>query len=263
MPALLVPPAPERRSEEWLVRLGHRSAPVAAAVPEALGSAGGTRVSPLLSARSAVVRHRLAERRARTDVERFWLSVLLSGYACYVTLPWLVSRPPRSHQEHGTSRRGLPRLNARVLRAREPSVQHVSERPRGGGGSGSCQRWIGVSSGGTCPRRRRGCDLRRRRGRALSLRDRCDSWTGDCGGSRCGGEPRVNMCVRRGGDATHTPPVPPGDIPDRARYIRGSTNQTTRNPRRHNDLAGCRIQDSLTGSESSFDYRCRGALAVH
>ena len=29
------------------------------------------------------------------DVSRFWLAVLLAGYACYVTLPWLVSRPPR------------------------------------------------------------------------------------------------------------------------------------------------------------------------
>jgi hypothetical protein len=29
------------------------------------------------------------------DVSRFWLAVLIAGYACYVTLPWLVSRPPR------------------------------------------------------------------------------------------------------------------------------------------------------------------------
>jgi hypothetical protein len=29
------------------------------------------------------------------DVTRFWLAVLIAGYACYVTLPWLVSRPPR------------------------------------------------------------------------------------------------------------------------------------------------------------------------
>jgi membrane-associated phospholipid phosphatase len=30
-----------------------------------------------------------------TDVARYWLGVLLAGYACYITLPWLVSRPPR------------------------------------------------------------------------------------------------------------------------------------------------------------------------
>ena len=29
------------------------------------------------------------------DVARFWMAVLLAGYGCYVTLPWLVSRPPR------------------------------------------------------------------------------------------------------------------------------------------------------------------------
>jgi hypothetical protein len=29
------------------------------------------------------------------DVARYWLAVLTSGYACYITLPWLVSRPPR------------------------------------------------------------------------------------------------------------------------------------------------------------------------
>jgi membrane-associated phospholipid phosphatase len=29
------------------------------------------------------------------DVTRFWTAVLLAGYACYITLPWLVSRPPR------------------------------------------------------------------------------------------------------------------------------------------------------------------------
>jgi membrane-associated phospholipid phosphatase len=29
------------------------------------------------------------------EVARFWVAVLLAGYACYATLPWLVSRPPR------------------------------------------------------------------------------------------------------------------------------------------------------------------------
>jgi membrane-associated phospholipid phosphatase len=49
------------------------------------------------------------------DVARFWLAVLLAGYACYVTLPWLVSRPPRL-QPGQVSRPGmLARLNAQVL----------------------------------------------------------------------------------------------------------------------------------------------------
>ena len=29
------------------------------------------------------------------DVGRFWMAVLISGYTCYGSLPWLVSRPPR------------------------------------------------------------------------------------------------------------------------------------------------------------------------
>lgn len=29
------------------------------------------------------------------DVARYWLGVLVAGYACYITLPWLLSRPPR------------------------------------------------------------------------------------------------------------------------------------------------------------------------
>lgn len=30
------------------------------------------------------------------DVQRFWVAVLLAGYACYGSLPWLLSRPPRA-----------------------------------------------------------------------------------------------------------------------------------------------------------------------
>lgn len=29
------------------------------------------------------------------DSDRFWTAVLISGFACYGTLPWLISRPPR------------------------------------------------------------------------------------------------------------------------------------------------------------------------
>jgi membrane-associated phospholipid phosphatase len=32
---------------------------------------------------------------SKEDVARFWMAVLLAGYGCYITLPWLVSRPPR------------------------------------------------------------------------------------------------------------------------------------------------------------------------
>jgi len=32
---------------------------------------------------------------SESEVARFWTAVLAAAYACYVTLPWLVSRPPR------------------------------------------------------------------------------------------------------------------------------------------------------------------------
>jgi len=50
------------------------------------------------------------------DVERFWLAVLLSGYACYVTLPWLISRPPRMRRHSEIAETGIRHLNARVLK---------------------------------------------------------------------------------------------------------------------------------------------------
>ena len=31
----------------------------------------------------------------RLDVTRFWIAVLLAGYACYGSLPWTAARPPR------------------------------------------------------------------------------------------------------------------------------------------------------------------------
>jgi len=49
------------------------------------------------------------------DVERFWTAVLLAGYACYATLPWLVSRPPRLRDHPAVPRGRLGRINAFVL----------------------------------------------------------------------------------------------------------------------------------------------------
>jgi hypothetical protein len=46
---------------------------------------------PLIPAAFAIVWTRGTD----ADVQRFWLAVLAAGYACYVSLPWLVSRPPR------------------------------------------------------------------------------------------------------------------------------------------------------------------------
>jgi mono/diheme cytochrome c family protein len=60
------------------------------------------------------------------DVNRFWTSVLAAGYVCYISLPWLVSRPPRmarsdrsdrSDRSNRSDRSGLwvRRLNVKVL----------------------------------------------------------------------------------------------------------------------------------------------------
>ena len=36
------------------------------------------------------------------DVSRYWTAVFLAGFVCYVSLPWLVSRPPRViDNDHG------------------------------------------------------------------------------------------------------------------------------------------------------------------
>jgi membrane-associated phospholipid phosphatase len=49
------------------------------------------------------------------DVDRFWTAVLLSGFLCYGSLPWLLSRPPRA-LDRGTSRAaGVRALNEFVL----------------------------------------------------------------------------------------------------------------------------------------------------
>ena len=51
----------------------------------------------------------------RRDVERFWLAVLLAGYACYGTLPWTAAPPPRIVARDEQARRGVARFNAGLL----------------------------------------------------------------------------------------------------------------------------------------------------
>lgn len=46
-------------------------------------------------------------------VPRFWLTVLIAGLACYASLPWLVSRPPKRLASHASG--AVKRLNAFVL----------------------------------------------------------------------------------------------------------------------------------------------------
>jgi membrane-associated phospholipid phosphatase len=49
------------------------------------------------------------------DVSRFWLSVLGAGYPCYGSLPWLLSRPPRSHMAEAVEGRTVRAANVFVL----------------------------------------------------------------------------------------------------------------------------------------------------
>jgi membrane-associated phospholipid phosphatase len=48
-------------------------------------------------------------------IERFWTSVLVSGYACYGTLPWLVMYPPRRTGTRAGTPGAIRRLNVLVL----------------------------------------------------------------------------------------------------------------------------------------------------
>jgi membrane-associated phospholipid phosphatase len=49
------------------------------------------------------------------DVDRFWTAVLLSGFLCYGTLPWLTSRPPRIVRGVPPAQGRLRALNQFVL----------------------------------------------------------------------------------------------------------------------------------------------------
>lgn len=49
------------------------------------------------------------------DVDRFWVAVLLAGFSCYVSLPWLTARPPRLLASSDSAETSVARLNATVL----------------------------------------------------------------------------------------------------------------------------------------------------
>jgi membrane-associated phospholipid phosphatase len=49
------------------------------------------------------------------DVERFWLTVLLAGFGCYGTLPWLAARPPRLMESAPSRPSGLASFTDRLL----------------------------------------------------------------------------------------------------------------------------------------------------
>ena len=114
MPALLVRPANGRRFEEWLRGSDARFRRLLPAVPQPLrpvAELGYLLCYPMVPLSFAVT----WMNGGAGDIQRFWLAVLLSGYACYVTLPWLVSRPPRLQPGRVTRPGVLEQLNAHVL----------------------------------------------------------------------------------------------------------------------------------------------------
>jgi membrane-associated phospholipid phosphatase len=80
--------------EEWLRRSDDGLRRIPLTIPRPLSYVAGVGYLfcfPLIPAAFAVV----WKAGSQADVARFWTAVLAAGYACYITLPWLVSRPPR------------------------------------------------------------------------------------------------------------------------------------------------------------------------
>jgi len=150
MPALLVTPAKEQSFEAWLVRADTGLRRRLPRVPGALApllELAYLLCYPLVPLSFTIVWFEGGS----VDVERFWLAVLLSGYACYVTLPWLTARPPRARRLHD-ARSGLQRLNAQVLARWSHQFNtfpsgHVAVAAAAAVGAGSVSTGAGVAIG--------------------------------------------------------------------------------------------------------------------
>jgi len=113
MPSLLVGSPRSRWFEDWLAASDERLRPVLPDISEPLRhfvELAYLLCYPMIPISFAIV----WTNGGSDDVQRFWVSVLLAGYTCYVTLPWLVSRPPRLRLER-VSRTRLAGVNAFVL----------------------------------------------------------------------------------------------------------------------------------------------------
>lgn len=94
VPALLVPAISNPSFEAWLLRTDRAWRPYTLTVPA--WAVHSVELSYLMC--YVLVPSALAvvwSWGTEDQIDRFWLSVLISGYACYSTIPWLVSRPPR------------------------------------------------------------------------------------------------------------------------------------------------------------------------
>ena len=116
IPVPLVPPGEGGAFEAWLRRTDEAVRRRVNSVPRWLAvwmELGYLACFPLVGMAFAVV----WSAGSREDVARYWLAVLAAGYACYITLPWLVSRPPRLVQGDAVdvALTAVMRLNRRVL----------------------------------------------------------------------------------------------------------------------------------------------------
>ena len=94
IPVPLVPSSRGGGFEAWLIRTDAAMRVAVDAMPRwfaYLVEIGYLFCFPLIPIAFAVVWLAGSE----SEVARFWTAVLAAAYACYVTLPWLVSRPPR------------------------------------------------------------------------------------------------------------------------------------------------------------------------
>lgn len=110
--ALARRPPHATRFERWLASTDLRLRPAHVAVPPLLRQVielAYLICYPLVPVSFALV----WSRGAPEDVNRFWLAVLAAGYACYASLPWLVSRPPRL--VHPPDAHWIAAVNVRVL----------------------------------------------------------------------------------------------------------------------------------------------------
>jgi membrane-associated phospholipid phosphatase len=115
IPSILTAPATETRFERWLRQtdVGWRSR-----IPSPPRRAGVLLELAYLACYVVVPAAFLTMWLSATtaQVDRYCVAVLLSGFSCYGSLPWLVSRPPRMFSNPHGSSPGVAAFNVSVLR---------------------------------------------------------------------------------------------------------------------------------------------------
>ncbi|HET9268525.1 MAG TPA: phosphatase PAP2 family protein [Vicinamibacterales bacterium] len=115
IPAILTPSKPDAAFETWLRQTDADWGLAALRVPSWIRQPlelAYLFCYPLVPAAFAVVWTLGRD----TDIQRFWFATLLAGYACYATVPWLASRPPRLLAPSSDPGGVVAAFNVRVLR---------------------------------------------------------------------------------------------------------------------------------------------------